>query len=140
MRRILYLLGQLLAVATFPLLMAQSRLDVRQIPLPTSKTLSLPSPGVLGSLNGFAAAMSVSPDGRYAAILNDGFGSQQNQAHQSIAIFDLKTDRIVDFPEERLPTDALQSYFVGLAFSSDGKHLYASIGSISDPEIGRAHV
>ena len=26
-----------------------------------------------------------------------------------------------------------QSYFIGLAFSSDGKHLYASMGSLTDP-------
>src|SRR5207245_11004835 len=28
---------------------------------------------------------------------------------------------------------ARQSYFLGLAFSSDGDHLYASVGSITDP-------
>ena len=77
--------------------------------------------------------MAVSPDGRYAAILNDGYGTQQNQAHQSIAILDLSTNQLTDFPEDRLPEEAHQSYFVGLAFSSDGNHLYASIGSITDP-------
>jgi len=77
--------------------------------------------------------MTVSPDGRYAAILNDGYGTQQNQAHQSIAILDLSTNQLADFPEDRLPEEAHQSYFVGLAFGSDGQHLYASIGSITDP-------
>ncbi len=133
MRRILYLLALLFSVATLTLLVAQNQKALRQIFLPTSKVLTVPSPGVLGSLHGFAAAMTVSPDGRYAAILNDGYGSQQNQAHQSIAILDLSTNRIVDFPEDRLPEEAHQSYFVGLAFSSDGQHLYASIGSITDP-------
>ncbi len=33
----------------------------------------------------------------------------------------------------RLGESAHQSYFLGLAFSSDGSHLYASIGSITDP-------
>ena len=113
--------------------MAQNQRAPRQISLPTSKVLTVPSPGVLGVLNGFAAAMTVSPDGRYAAILNDGYGSQQNQAHQSIAILDLSTNRLADFPEDRLPEEAHQSYFVGLAFSSDSRHLYASIGSITDP-------
>jgi len=133
LRRILYFLALLFSVATLTLLVAQNQRAPRQISLPTSKILTVPSPGVLGSLNGFAAAMAVSPDRRYAAILNDGFGSQQNQAHQSIAILDLSTNQLADFPEDRLPEEAHQSYFVGLAFSSDGQHLYASIGSITDP-------
>ena len=115
------------------LLIAQNPKEPRQIPLPTSKSLTVPSPGTLGSLNGFVAAMAISPDRHYAAILNDGYGTQQNQAHQSIAILDLKTNQLTDYPEDRLAADAHQSYFLGLAFSSDGKHLYASIGSITDP-------
>ena len=123
----------LFCAAVLNLLVAQTPKETRQISLPTSKSLTVPSAGVLGSLNGFAAAMAVSPDGRYAAILNDGYGTQQNQAHQSIAILDLSTNQLTDFPEDRLPQEAHQSYFLGLAFSSDGKHLYASIGSITDP-------
>jgi DNA-binding beta-propeller fold protein YncE len=133
LRRVLYLLALLVSVATLTLLVAQNQRAPRQVSLPTSKVLTVPSPGVLGSLNGFAAAIAVSPDGRYAAILNDGYGSQQNQAHQSIAILDLSSNHLADFPEERLSEEAHQSYFVGLAFSSDGQHLYASIGSITDP-------
>ena len=133
MRRILYLLVLLFLIAALGVLAAQNPKGPRQISLPTSKTLTLPSPGMLGSLNGFAAAMAVSPDARYAAILNDGYGTQKNQAHQSIAILDLKTNQLADFPEDRLSESAHQSYFVGLAFGSDGQHLYASIGSITDP-------
>ena len=133
MRRILYPFPLLFLAATLSLLMAQNQKEPRQILLPTSKSLTVPSPGVLGSLNGFAATMAVSPDGHYAAILNDGYGTQQNQAHQSIAILDLSTNQLTDFPEDRLPEEAHQSYFLGLAFSSDGNHLYASIGSITDP-------
>ena len=133
MSRIVYLFALLFSVATLRLLIAQNQKEPRQIPLPTSKSLSIPLPGVLGSLNGFAAAMAVSPDGRYAAILNDGYGTQLNQAHQSIAILDLRNNQLTDFPEDRLAQEAHQSYFVGLAFGSDGKHLYASIGSLTDP-------
>jgi len=133
LRRILYPFPLLFLAATLSLLMAQNQKEPRQILLPTSKSLTVPSPGVLGSLNGFAATMAVSPDGHYAAILNDGYGTQQNQAHQSIAILDLSTNQLTDFPEDRLPEEAHQSYFLGLAFSSDGNHLYASIGSITDP-------
>jgi DNA-binding beta-propeller fold protein YncE len=132
-RRSFYLLVWLFFSAAMSLLTAQNQKEPRQIPLPTSKVLTLPAPGVLGRLNGFAAAMAISPDARYAAILNDGYGTQQNQAHQSIAILDLTTNQLTDFPDDRTPEEARQSYFLGLAFSSDGSRLYASIGSITDP-------
>jgi hypothetical protein len=102
LRRILYLFGVLFLVAALGALAAQNPNEPRQISLPTSKSLTLPSPGVMGALNGFAAAMAVSPDAHYAAVLNDGYGTQKNQAHQSIAILDLKTNQLVDFPEDRL--------------------------------------
>jgi hypothetical protein len=100
--------------------------------LPTSKMLTAPSPGRIGSMNGFPATMVLSPDGRYAALLNDGYGTQETRAHQSIAVLDLKTNQIADYPDQRLSDEAHQSYFLGLVFSSDGKHLYASVGSITD--------
>jgi DNA-binding beta-propeller fold protein YncE len=95
--------------------------------------LTVPSPGKIGSTNSFPATMILSPDDRYAALLNDGYGTQEMLAHQSIAILDLKTNQITDYPDARLSDTAHQSYFIGLAFSSDGKHLYASVGSITDP-------
>jgi DNA-binding beta-propeller fold protein YncE len=133
LRRILYSLALLISVALLGPLTAQNQKQSQPISLPTSKSLLAPSPGVLGPLNGFAAAMTVSPDRHYAAALNDGYGTQQNQARQSIAILDLSTNHLTDFPEDRLPEDAHQSYFLGMAFGSDGNHLYASIGSITDP-------
>jgi DNA-binding beta-propeller fold protein YncE len=106
----------------------------RQVKLPTSKLLDAPAPGRIGPINSFPATIAISPDGHYVALLNDGYGTQETLAHQSIAILDLATNRLRDFPDARLGEDAAQSYFLGLGFSSDGKHLYASIGSISDPE------
>jgi DNA-binding beta-propeller fold protein YncE len=106
---------------------------VRQIPLPTSKQLIGLSPGVIGQLNGFTPTIALSPDQRYAALLNDGYGTQRNHAHQSIAILDLNTNQLSDFPEQRLSDDTHQSYFIGLAFSSDGGHIYVSMGSLTDP-------
>ena len=82
----------------------------------------------------------ISPDGRYAALLNNGYGTQETMAMQSIAILDLKTNQIIEYPDKRFGEDVHQSYFLGLVFSSDGKHLYASVGSITDPtgrEAGR---
>jgi DNA-binding beta-propeller fold protein YncE len=114
-------------------LFAQDSAKLRQIPLPTSKVLNTPSPGRIGAVNSFPAKIALSPGGRYAALLNNGYGTQQTQAHQSITILDLTTDQLNDFPDARLSDTAHQTYFLGLAFSSDGKHLYASMGSITDP-------
>jgi DNA-binding beta-propeller fold protein YncE len=110
-----------------------SESDRKTINLPTSKILTVPSPGRIGSTNSFPATMVLSPDGHYAALLNDGYGTQETFAHQSIAVLNLDTNQIADFPDARLGDDAHQSYFIGLAFSSDGKHLYASVGSLTDP-------
>ena len=92
-----------------------------------------PSPGRIGPTNSFPVSIAVSPNGKYAALLNFGYGTQEALAHQSISVLNLASNGLTDFPEERLAESARQSYFVGLAFSTDGKHLYASIGSITDP-------
>ena len=107
--------------------------DRPPIMLPTSKMLTVPSPGHIGSTNSFPVTMVVSPDGRYAALLNDGYGTQETLGQQSISILDLKTNQIVDYPDARLGEEAHQSYFLGLGFSSNGQHLYASVGSLTDP-------
>jgi DNA-binding beta-propeller fold protein YncE len=107
----------------------------RRVNLPTSKTLTLPVPGYIGRTNSFPATIALSPDGRYAALLNQGYGTQETNARQSIAILDLSNNDLHDFPDSRLSDDysTRQSYFIGLAFSSDGTHLYASMGSVTDP-------
>ncbi len=107
--------------------------DRPSVNLPTSKLLTGPSPGKIGSTNSFPATIALSPDGRYAALLNDGYGTQESLAHQSIAILDLTNNHLVDYPDARLSDESYQSYFLGLVFSSDGRHLYASVGSITDP-------
>jgi DNA-binding beta-propeller fold protein YncE len=104
----------------------------RRIELPTSKVLDGPALGLIGAVNSFPANVVISPDGGYAVVLNDGYGSQETRAHQSLLVLNLNTNELADFPDERLGEDARQSYFLGLAFSSDGKHLYASMGSITD--------
>jgi DNA-binding beta-propeller fold protein YncE len=108
------------------------------IPLPSSKVLTTPSPGRLASTNSFPATIAMSPNGRYAALLNNGYGTQETMAMQSIAVLDLKTNQLADFPDKRFGEEVYQSYFMGLVFSSDGKHLYASVGSITDPTGAKA--
>nr|MDP9147943.1 phosphoesterase [Acidobacteriota bacterium] len=101
--------------------------------LPNGTTVIAPVPGAPQRTNGFPETIALSPVGRYAALLNNGYGTAESGLKQSIAILDLQTNAVADFPEERLGENAHQSYFVGLAFGSDGTHLYASMGSLSDP-------
>jgi DNA-binding beta-propeller fold protein YncE len=117
------------------LVIARAADHSRRVNLPTSKTLTLPVPGYLARTNSYPATIALSPDGRYAALLNQGYGTQETGARQSIAILDLSNNQLHDFPDDRLSDDysTRQSYFIGLAFSTDGKHLYASMGSITDP-------
>jgi DNA-binding beta-propeller fold protein YncE len=112
---------------------AQTSADRPPNMLPTSKMLTVPAPGRIGSTNSFPATMVLSPDGHYAALLNDGYGTQETLARQSISILNLDTNQITEFPDARFSDEAHQSYFIGLAFSSDGKHLDASVGSLTDP-------
>jgi len=105
----------------------------RDISLPTSKVLSVPWQERVRTTNSFPVTIVTSPDGNYVALLNFGYGTQNARAHQSIAVLNLKTNQLTDFPDLRLGEEAHQSYFLGLAFSSDGRSLYASVGSVTDP-------
>ena len=126
-------IAAIVLVALVVLLLAKEPTKSKDVNLATSKVLHTPSLGRLGPVNSFPVTIAVSPDGRYAALLNFGYGTQKSQAHQSIAVLDLKTNQVSDFPDDRLAESAKQTYFIGLAFSGDGKHLYASISSITDP-------
>jgi DNA-binding beta-propeller fold protein YncE len=103
------------------------------INLPSSKVLLPPLPGQPQRTNSFPSAVALSPDGRYLAILNNGYGTEESDFRQSIAILDLGFNKLADFPDPRLGRDGKQTYFLGLAFSADGKKLYASIASLTDP-------
>jgi DNA-binding beta-propeller fold protein YncE len=107
--------------------------EQQRIQLPTSKTILNPAPGSPQRTNGFPETIALSPDGRYAALLNNGYGATDSGVKQSIAVIDLQTSQVTDFPDDRLAEEAQQSYFIGLAFNSDGTRLYASMGSVSDP-------
>jgi len=49
--------------------------DGTSIPLPTSKSLTVPAPGRIASTNSFPAAIALSPDAHYSALLNNGYGT-----------------------------------------------------------------
>ena len=104
-----------------------------RISLSTSKLLLEPVPGNPLPTNSFPAAFALSSDGKYLAVLNDGYGTFESGYQQSIGVLDIATNKLTDFPDARLQRRAHQTYFYGLAFSSNGKKLYVSIGSITDP-------
>ena len=106
--------------------------------LPSSKVLLNPLPGGPQGTNSFPTAMAMSPDGRYLALLNNGRGTEESGYRQSIAILNLGTNQVTDYPDSRLRIDARQSFFLGLAFSADGKRIYASMASLTDPDGKRA--
>ncbi len=106
----------------------------KEISLPTSKTLQEPVPGEPQGTNSLPVTAALSPDGKYLALLNNGYGSEQSNYRQSIAVLDLASNQLRDFPDSRLATHAQQTYFLGLAWSGDGRELYASMASLTDPE------
>ncbi|MGO8790073.1 MAG: beta-propeller fold lactonase family protein [Terriglobia bacterium] len=113
---------------------AQEMPNRKTVPLPSSKLLLNPIPGEPQSTNSFPTAVALSPDGRYLALLNNGRGTAESGYQQSIGVLDLQTNRLSDYPDSRFKVNARQTYFLGLAFSGDGKRLYASVASLTDPE------
>jgi DNA-binding beta-propeller fold protein YncE len=93
-------------------------------------------PGHPRTINNLATAAAVSPDGRFVVFLHSGYGAyslDSQHSYQSLSVLNVATDTLTDFPETRLDHSAHQTYFLGLAFSLDGKHLYASMASYTDP-------
>jgi DNA-binding beta-propeller fold protein YncE len=107
---------------------------------PVAARTQMPNAKLLGEVpgnpqrtNNFPTVMAISPDGRYAVLLHSGYGAYTSGEKQSISVLNLETNALKDFPDDRLGSDAKQSYFHGMAFSSDGKHVYASMASLTDP-------
>ena len=105
----------------------------QSIDLPTSKQLMEPVPGNPQRINSQPISMAVSPDGRYVVTVNAGYGTYESKYEQSLAVYDTQSGALKDFPDDRTPVRAKQTLYSGLAFSHDGKHVFASIGSEDDP-------
>ena len=103
------------------------------IDLPTSKQIVRPVPGSPQRLNSLPMSMAVSPDTRYVVTVNAGYGTFESNYMQSLAVLDTQTGTVADFPEADTSSRAKQTLYSGLAFSRDGRHLYASMGSEADP-------
>src|SRR5580698_9715774 len=103
------------------------------IDLPTSKQIVRPVPGGPQRINSLPMSMAVSPDARYIVTVNAGYGTFESNYLQSLAVVDTQNGTVADFPDADTGSRAKQTLYSGLAFSSDGKHLYASMGSEADP-------
>ena len=84
-------------------------------------------------MNSLPMSMAVSPNGRYVVTVNAGYGTFESKYMQSLAVMDTRTGTLADFPEDTTVPKAKQTLYSGLAFSRDGTHLYAGMGSIADP-------
>ncbi|WP_051317003.1 bifunctional YncE family protein/alkaline phosphatase family protein [Ectobacillus panaciterrae] len=70
------------------------------------------------TLGDFPMGGALSPDHRYLIVSNDG------QGEQSLQVVDVETQKVV----QTIPYKSPESLYLGLAFSPDGKTVYASAG------------
>ncbi len=111
---------------------AQQPSNPHWLDLPTSKQLMLPAPGNPQRVNSLPMSLAVSPDRRWIVSLNAGYGTFESGYMQSLAVLDAHTGKVRDFPEPRTLLDTSQAFFAGVAFSSDGTRVYASLASSTD--------
>jgi DNA-binding beta-propeller fold protein YncE len=116
----------------FGALTTHAQTEPQGVQLPNGMLLS-GAPGKPRTINNLPTAVAVSPDGRFAVLLHSGYGAYTSGQKQSLSVLNLGTDELTDFPDERLGNGAKQTYFLGMAFSLDGKHIFASIASLTDP-------
>jgi YVTN family beta-propeller protein len=114
-------------------LLGASSLTCQTIDLPSSKQLIGEAPGHPQRTNGLPMSMAISPDGRYVVTVDAGYGTYESQYQQSLTVLDTQSGAVSDFPDARTSVRARQTLYSGLAFSRDGRHIYASMASVSDP-------
>src|SRR5215469_2357485 len=127
------LVSGLLLIPSYSFLCAQENTN-RSINLPTSKQLIVPAPGDPRRVNSLPISVAASPDGKWVISLNAGYGTAESDYMQSLSVLNTSTGDVQDVPDARVSLHAPQTFFSGLAFSGDGTHVYASLGSMSKPE------
>jgi DNA-binding beta-propeller fold protein YncE len=125
--------ARLLAMIFAAILAAPAAPFAQIVNLPTSKQLLGEIPGNPRRINGLPLSMAISPDGRYVVTVNAGMGTWESNYEQSLAVLDTQMDTVTDFPDARTPLLAKETLYSGLAFSTDGAHLYASMASLNEP-------
>ncbi len=115
----------------------------KPVSLPSGKILYEPPAGTfISDLNALPINSAVSPNGRYIAFLNNGYGHPSSGFRKSIAIYDRANGQLSDTPEPGtgLNFDGpanISTVYYGIAFSSNGSRLYVSIASTKkDPKMG----
>jgi len=124
----------LLTVSGLILAFGAGTFAAQTVDLPTSKQLIGEIPGHPLRLNSLPMTMAISPDGRFVVTVNAGYGTAESHYQQSLSVLDTTTGAVEDFPDERTPIGASQTLYSGLAFARDGRHLYASMGSLTVPD------
>ena len=104
------------------------------IDLPSSKQITGVVPGSPQRLGSLPVSVAASPDGRWVVTVNGGYGSLESSYEQSLAVMNTQTGAVVDYPDPRTLIEGHQILYSGLAFSADGRYVYGSIDSASDPE------
>lgn len=108
------------------------RLVAQQTDLPTSKRSGRPVPPK-ELVNSMPSAVAVSAQGDRLAFVHTGFGANANHGQQSISLVDPTTGSVTEFSESRMKSKAKQTFSFGACFSHDGKHLFVSVGSSTEP-------
>jgi DNA-binding beta-propeller fold protein YncE len=123
------------AALAFSLVLSYSIfVSAQSIDLPTSKQLIEEIPGHPQRVNSLPMSMAVSPEKRYVVTVNAGYGTFESHYEQSLAVLDTQVGTVADFPDDRTEARrSKQTLYSGLAFSPDGSHIYASMGSLTDP-------
>ena len=106
----------------------------KAIDLPSSKQLLPPVPGDPRRVNSLPQSLAVSPDGKWVVSINAGYGTYESNYGQSLAVLNVGSGAVKDFPDARVGERVPQTFFSGLAFSPDGTKVYASMASVSAPE------
>ena len=127
----------LLALYTACMMPVHAQSANSPVNLPSSKQILEPVPGAPQPLNSLPMAMAWTPDHRYLGLVNAGYGTFESGYAQSGAVLDTTTGKLTEYPEPRTLVGAPQTLYSGLVFGSDGKHLYASIDSLSAPTGGK---
>src|ERR1700749_1343069 len=130
--------GLLLVIHASSFSHAQQR-EREAVNLPTSKQLFAPVPGDPRRVNSLPISLAASPDGKWVVALNAGYGTAESDYMQSLSVLNTTTGEVQDVPDARTSLHAPQTFFSGLAFSSDGKRVYASLGSVTSPEGDGGH-